>query len=135
MPASARPGKPTAPRHPQTALGWAGALAVALIGVTWLALTPQPPSGLDTGWDKGNHVLAFAVLAWLAWRAVAAWTPARAPAIAALVGLLAHGGLIELLQRQVPGRAAEWSDLAADAIGLAVGALVARFGPGRPRWD
>lgn len=40
-------------------------LAVAMLTITWLALTPQPDApGL--GWDKLNHLAAFFVLAALA---------------------------------------------------------------------
>lgn len=86
-----------------------------LVAVSYLALTPTPPKAADLGWDKLNHFTAFGtltVLGGLAWR--------RTPWRVAL-GLLAYGGLIELLQTQVPGRAAEWADLLADGIGILLG--------------
>jgi VanZ family protein len=91
--------------------------AILVVAVTWLALTPHPPHQLSTGWDKSNHLLAFATLMLsgrLSWQ--------RRPSLLALA-LLAYGGLIELAQTQVPGRDGEWPDLLADALGLALGLL------------
>jgi len=93
-------------------------LALLLI-VAWLALTPVPPRGLSTGWDKSNHLLAFTSLMLsgrLAW-------PRQA--LALFAGLLAYGGAVELLQLQIPGRDGEWADLLADGVGLAIGQLLA----------
>jgi VanZ family protein len=42
-----------------------------------------------------------------------------------LIGLLAFGGLIEILQAFVPGRDSDWHDLLADAVGTAAGAALA----------
>jgi VanZ family protein len=41
--------------------------------------------------------------------------------------LLAYGGLIEVLQSFTPNRYAEIGDLFADGVGLAIGAVLARF--------
>lgn len=103
---------------------WALALACAVVAITWLATTPNPPRQIDTGWDKSNHLLAFAVLALLADRLVMAWGGGTGVRLAAWGLVLAYGGLIELLQSQIPGRAAEWADLGADAMGVAVGVVV-----------
>ncbi|MFO1330150.1 MAG: VanZ family protein [Rubrivivax sp.] len=96
-------------------------LLPTLAAVTWLALVPAPPPQADTGWDKANHAMAFAVLALLA---EGGWGPGRARAIAA--ALLAYGALIELLQTQLPPRSGEWGDWLADAVGVALGLLAAR---------
>lgn len=111
-------------RHRHRVWPWALALTGALVAITWLATTPNPPRDLDTGWDKSNHLLAFAVLALLADRMVIAWRRGTAARLAAWGLVLAYGGLIELLQSQIPGRAAEWSDLFADALGVALGLAV-----------
>lgn len=74
-----------------------------------------------TGWDKSNHVLAFAALAFLAHKA---W-PGRIWLL--LPGLLAYGALIEILQSFTTDRYAEWSDLWADGLGLLVGEMFARL--------
>lgn len=99
-------------------------LAALVAALTWVALTPRPPLLLlDTGWDKANHALAFAVLAAnaaLAWRRL----PRRALVCAA--ALLAYGVLIEFAQSFVPGRDAEPLDLVADAAGIAAGLAALR---------
>lgn len=101
---------------------WRAMLVLLAAAIGWLALTPAPPLNLGTGWDKLNHVLAFAALAF----SVGLGFPASARLRAALLcGLLAYGGSIEILQQLVPGRASEWSDLFADSIGIAGGALLA----------
>ena len=67
-------------------------------------------------------MLAFAGLALCA---TLGWRTPRWLRLTLLAALLAFGGLIELLQRYVPNRTAEWGDLGADAIGIAIGVLVA----------
>ena len=106
---------------PRTRL-WRWALLLLAGLVTVLALVPAPPRQMDLGWDKLNHVFAFAMLAVCA---VFGWRSSRAARLAVLLALLAFGGAIELLQRQVPNRSGEWSDLGADAIGIGLGALLA----------
>ena len=93
-----------------------------IVAVGYLALTPNPPGGVDTGWDKLNHMLAFTALAFCA---VLGHPSARRTRTVLLCALLAYGGSIEIAQLFVPGRSAEWGDLLADAIGIACGAVVA----------
>lgn len=83
-------------------------------------LLPQPPSAADTGWDKLNHVLAFAgpMLAGLAARA----RPDRRAVIVLALGLLAWGAMLEGLQTLLPPRRGELADWLADAVGVAAGA-------------
>lgn len=97
---------------------WAGLLAAQMAVVCALAFMPAPPPAADLGWDKANHLLAFAVMAATA---VAAWgrEAGRARFVWAL--LLALGAFIEAVQSQLPARSAEWGDLAADAVGIAAG--------------
>jgi VanZ family protein len=100
---------------------WRWALASCMVALLVLSLMPPSVRLPSTGWDKSNHMLGFAVLALLShW----AW-PGRT--VVALVALLAYGGLIEVLQSFTPNRFAEFGDLLADAIGLLIGELVARF--------
>ena len=87
-----------------------------------LALTPNPPAAINTGWDKINHLLAFAALGLCAQSSA---NDPRRPAWAWLALVLALGVFIELAQTQVPGRHAEGADLLADALGIACGALPA----------
>ena len=44
-----------------------------------------------------------------------------------LVGLLAYGGLIEILQSFTSDRMAEWADLLADGLGMVVGVALRRL--------
>ena len=94
---------------------WAAACVVMA-----LALAPmQPRSTPDLGSDKVNHVLAFALLGMLGRAAYAQRF------FSLLLGLLAYGGVIEILQSFTATRHAEWADLLADAVGLVVGTLCA----------
>ena len=44
---------------------WIWAFGSVVLVVLVLALMPTVPHLPTTGWDKTNHLLAFAVLAWL----------------------------------------------------------------------
>jgi VanZ family protein len=41
-----------------------------------------------------------------------------------MLGLLAFGAAIEVVQAFVPGRSCEWEDLLADSVGIVAGVLV-----------
>ena len=112
MPPTAAPGA----RH------WRRLLVALGLVIAWLALTPAPDQRLSLGWDKLNHLSAFAALGLCA---VLGYRGSRRAQWAALAGVLAFGALIEVLQQWVPNRSAEWADLLADALGIAVGALLA----------
>ncbi|MNK91459.1 VanZ like family protein [compost metagenome] len=98
---------------------WRWLLASAMLALLVLSLMPASLSVPSTGWDKSNHALGFAVLAFLAYWA---W-PGHI--LLSLLGLLGYGALIEVLQSLTPDRMAEWSDLWADGVGLLVGTAVA----------
>ena len=93
---------------------------VAAAVVLYFALAPVPARELLTGWDKSNHVVAFAGLAVLG---LLGWA-SRVRLV--LAGLIGYGMLIELLQLATPDHQFDLQDLAADAIGLAVGWCVLR---------
>lgn len=83
-------------------------------------LLPRPPPALDAGWDKLNHVLAFAGPMFAG---LAACRRPDLPSVARLAAaLLAWGAALELLQGLLPPRQADVADLLADAVGLVVGA-------------
>jgi VanZ family protein len=94
-------------------------LVVAMLAV---ALLPAPAvvGAVPLG-DKIGHVCAFAFL--MLWYAQIYDGGERARCALAALGL---GILIELLQALTPYRSAEFADLAADAIGVGLGWLVAR---------
>jgi VanZ family protein len=98
---------------------WRWLLAAAMLALMVLSLMPASPSLPSTGWDKTNHMLGFAVLAFLGHFA---W-PGRRWSM--LLGLLAYGGLVEVLQSFTPDRLAEFGDLVADGVGLLAGQALA----------
>lgn len=97
-------------------LFWLCAMAVLV-----LSLLPPTPDMPTTGWDKANHAFGFALLAVLGGVAY----PGRA--VHVLLGLLAYGAFIEVLQGLTSWRTAEWADLLADAMGLGLGGLALRL--------
>lgn len=101
---------------------WRALLAVLLVAITGLALLPDPPQTVSTGWDKSNHVLAFASLAfasvWALWPRPRQWG-------LLVTALLAYGGAIEVAQTFLPPRSGDWLDLLADGCGIALGLLAA----------
>lgn len=100
---------------------WRLALAIITLVILYLSLIPAPLSeGL--GWDKLNHVAAMALATVTAFRVLRP-VSVRAVLFAGLYALLL-GALIELLQGTLTTtRSAEWSDLLADAVGVAVAML------------
>lgn len=101
---------------------WRWLLVFAMLTLMVLSLMTPSADLPSTGWDKGNHMLGFALLAALGHFA---WPGVRWPV---LLGLLAYGGLIEVLQSFTPARFAEFNDLVADGVGLLAGeALVTLY--------
>ena len=108
---------------PLTPCNQAGArllLALALLIVTYLALTPAPLPLQEEINDKLGHLLAFWLLAALAH---AGW--ARRDFDTRLwLPLLAYGLAIECIQYFIPNRFFSWLDLLADGAGLLLYALL-----------
>ena len=108
-----------------TRIGWWCLLAASIVVALW----PRTPPAMDLGWDKANHLVAFAGLTVLG-----CWTQPWRRATVALV-MIGHGGLIEVLQGFTTYRSAEWADLLADALGVGLGLLftlaIARGAPPR----
>lgn len=103
--------------------GWTGLLVLLAAVIVGLAMTPGSQEITpDTGLDKVEHVLAFAVLA------VCGVYGLRGRPHAALklpAGLLLLGIGIELGQTMVPGRSGGVDDVVADVVGIALGMLLA----------
>ena len=97
---------------------WPLAFFACALAVLVLALMPAPPPMANTGWDKSNHMLAFASLGALGLLAF----PQRLTAVVLCV--LSYGALIEVLQSFTPNRSAEWLDLLADAAGILLGLAI-----------
>ena len=75
--------------------------------------------------DKVFHVVTFVVLTvWFSgiYQKSAYWR--------IVVGLLAFGLIIEVCQRAVGYRTADWADVAADATGIVIGLIIAMAGFG-----
>jgi len=115
------------------ALRWQAASAVLLLFVLASALMPAiwfwPDRVRMENWlahlDKWAHLLTFAFLAvWFAgqYRRGAYWRIA--------LGLVGFGILIEICQRAVGYRSAEWLDLGADVIGIVIGLMIGLAGAG-----
>lgn len=101
---------------------WQVLLFVLTGVVLYLALTPAPPKQMDLGWDKLNHATAFAALTI---SGCFGFPSSRRTVLLLLLGVLALGGLIEILQAYVPGRSSDWFDVLADAVGMLCGMVVA----------
>lgn len=107
---------------------WRLSFLLCLLAVLTLALLPPATPMPTTGWDKTNHLLAFSTL-WVLGRQAYPARPGRL-----IAGLLVYGALIELLQAMTPHRLADWSDLLADALGMALGWLLYRVARGVAGW-
>lgn len=112
---------------------WLVASRAAFVGclgfIAWASLLPpeQIPSGPAVS-DKVVHALGYALLGALAVASGLRWRPA----VTLAVGI---GLVLEVAQRMTGYRSFEWADLAADAVGALVGALlmtlVVRWASGR----
>jgi hypothetical protein len=98
-------------------------LALGWMGVLWyFSSLPATGVGLPHPWDKGAHLLAYALLGFLLGRGLGGLYPAFF--LAALYGLVD-----EWHQSFVPGREAFGLDLLADSLGAYLGAR------GAGRWE
>ncbi len=92
-----------------------GAMLLLVVGV--LSLLPMPDVGVG---DKLSHLVTYVFLGgWFgllaANRRVLCWT---------VVGLMAYGVLLELLQGMTTYRYAEWGDVLANGSGILIGVTV-----------
>ena len=89
----------------------------ALAIIVWGELTPSAPDPFDL-WDKLLHFTAYFGLSGLAWVALGGgrrgWL--------GMLGLIAFGGLLELVQGAV-GRDVSFADELANTLGVVMGGL------------
>jgi VanZ family protein len=99
---------------------WISFTILTLAAITTLSLWPQEKLPPVPGTDKTHHIIAYAVLMFP--------TALRKPDNWIMLGLLfiGYSGAIELLQPYV-NRYGEWMDLAANAMGVVCGLIVAEF--------
>lgn len=93
------------------------ALVVLTAALSWTPVQHLPQQVFDL-WDKAQHALGFAALAYSGLSAY----PRRPLRLA--LGLLAYGVLIEWVQSATGWRHGDVADWLADALGVAVGAAV-----------
>lgn len=96
-------------------------LAAAVCFISLLATTGLELPQIATISDKANHVLAFAVVSFLADYSF----PRSRFGLAKIAAVAAYGLSIEVVQYFIPWREASFLDLVADAVGIAAYALAA----------
>ncbi|MFA5515531.1 MAG: VanZ family protein [Desulfuromonadales bacterium] len=105
-------------------------LAFWMAIILGLSLHSSPPR-LDfslVSWDKFQHAAAYFVLTALAGYALLAYFRWRSAWLLAFATAVLFGGLLELAQGAFSTvRAAEWMDLAADAVGAGAVLIVVRW--------
>ena len=106
---------------PAARRAWKALLWVGVAVTLFMALVPAPPKALTTGWDKSDHLGAFACLT-VAGRL--AWGGQVRRQVMLALALVGFGGMIEVLQMWVPQRQADWHDLLADTLGVVMGLMV-----------
>ncbi len=105
---------------------WIGRALILLILVLSLARTG--PAGLPVPHgDKWGHLIAYAALSY--W--YASFIRDRCGRIWRALAFVALGAMIEILQSFTSHRSAEWADLYADALGVALGMSLALTPLGR----
>lgn len=109
--------------EPRTRNRWRLLLAAGIATVAWFAFKPNDTDNGIEHLDKVQHVAAFASLAFAA---SFGWAHKTRNLLLTAAGLLAYGLLIELVQTQLPTRSGEVADWLADAVGVALGLLLAR---------
>ncbi len=127
----------TPARRPYAALPLLWAAFMLLLTLTPARDMPVTPAWELLSFDTAAHAAVFGVLAALSWfslRRQRRWPLlAQQAAVAVLVGCVAFGGLIEVLQYvMAQGRHAEWSDLISDGIGALVALVPITFLAHRP---
>ncbi|MEH6519531.1 MAG: VanZ family protein [Halioglobus sp.] len=92
------------------------------IFITFVSLQPGDSMPSVGSWDKVGHFLAYAVFAVLAYHVVK--NPRQYLTVCLVI--IAFSGLMEVAQSFMPGRMMSAYDLLANALGVAVGAFIAR---------
>ena len=103
--------------------GWSVLVtAVIVLSVLPGSVAPREPAGGDI-----EHCLAYVPLGLLPVLVL----PSRRAGWWAAAAMVAMGVVLELVQTQIPGRGFEWSDMSANALGVALGGGVGMLRRGR----
>jgi len=97
-------------------------LAITLISITLLSLSPSAPS-TPGGQDKVAHLLAYAALAFLLVLSTRRSPNRVARVLSYLAVTICYGIVVEIVQ-QFTGRELDVADMAANALGAVIGTLV-----------
>ena len=101
-------------------IAWLGVVAIII-----LTLMPKPPSVPGfLGWDKGQHVIAYACLMWWFRQAFARrnrW----------VILLITLGVMLEFIQGWTDYRYFEYGDMVANILGVSCGVILATTRLGR----
>ena len=102
---------------------WRGIGWLMLAVVVFLTLTPNPPKlGITLlSWDKAQHTLAYAFLAW--WFLQAGFSATTATIV---TGLILLGVALEFAQGAMGVRFMEVTDMVANALGVVIGWVLTR---------
>lgn len=111
---------PFLPRARWAALTGVAAASAAYI---YLGILPQNPGMLNGVPDYFIHTGAYGLLTILGAMA-AEGLSLRRPALLGAAYAVAHGALLEVVQYFNPPRTAEWHDLASDAVGAMLAAVL-----------
>lgn len=87
----------------------------AISQLFWLGAKPLAVNLINPPWNKLAHTVTFLVICFLLWFATGMLR--RLGVICVVAGVAAAD---ELHQLWLPGRSAEWHDLMADAVGIAI---------------
>ncbi|HPC83756.1 MAG TPA: VanZ family protein [Thermoanaerobaculaceae bacterium] len=104
----------------RAAVAWLLATIALSTAFVVAGLQPSVPKPLRAVSDDVLHAAAYAVLAFASAQAGRQWG-VRAWMLVGLAYAVLHGAGLEALQAVSPPRTAEWSDLAADAVGALAG--------------
>ncbi len=95
------------------------AFLVCLFAVIVLSLLPREQNPVTDEWDALTHILAYGVLAVLAFIGIGGWRLL----ILSWFGLMILGAGLEAAQLFVPGRTASAADAIADFTGIVLGSF------------
>lgn len=87
--------------------------------VAFASLRPGIDGGIEH-LDKVTHLLVYYIFAVLGYRAL----KARSYYLYVCLGIIAYGGLLEVVQSYIPGRIMSGYDFMANTLGVLLGALV-----------